>query len=119
MTKEEVKAWALDNGFTERPDGRLATDHDGTVVAIEFTGRNVRVLQTLGDKHRTIISAHPGHAHVNEFGVLEGLGLSASFLTSSHGKTDAVPPPWMPQGYLDAIGWTGLPATDHGAPKGP
>jgi hypothetical protein len=118
MTLDEIKDWALEHGFSDDGNGRLSQPYGDTVISIEVLRRNVRVFQSRGEQEVKLISGHPGHAFVNEHGVLEGIGLSASFLARCDRGPGSVPPPWMGQDYLDAVGWGGEPAAPP-APAGP
>ena len=110
MTHDEIREWALEHGFERTQHGTLEQAYASTVVSIAMEGSRVRVTQRMGDAERKIVSTDARNAFVNEHGVLEGLGLSASFLAGCDRGPGSVPPGWMPQSYLDALGWRGNPA---------
>ena len=105
MTREEIKDWAVGNGFGPDTPGRLACPFRGIKVTLEFLARGIRV-SLVSEEHGThrvgTFNAGPG-IRLNEFGMIEGLGLSASFATT-YVRGTGERPAWMPQAYLDAIG---------------
>jgi hypothetical protein len=118
MTLGEIRDWALAHGFEEDRGSVLSARVDGGRVEVEILSRNVRVSSVIDGERRTIVSADPKRAFVNEHDVVEGLGLSTSFAMGRYGSCPGrTAPPWMSQDYLDAIGWEGAPAVASPAPR--
>ena len=102
MSRNEIEDWALANGFI-RFGELLAADYGSARVEISFEGRWVksRILQGV-ESHQLGRSRYSGIIHVNDAGVLEGLGLSASFLAVVD-RTGVVPV-WFTDAYREALG---------------
>lgn len=102
MSRDEIEDWALANGFI-RFGEVLAADYGTARVEISLGARHAKahILQG-GDSHQLGRAGYNGIVHVNAAGVLEGLGLSASFYPVVE-RTGLVPP-WYTEAYCEALG---------------
>lgn len=102
MTMDQVADWALSRGFAWESERVLAAPYKEATVRIELLARNLRVSIAAPDgRTLKIASPHPSRLHVNQHGVLEGAGLSASFAQRLRSRADA--PPWFTESYCDAV----------------
>jgi hypothetical protein len=103
MTMQRVVDWALSRGFARGGDGALrAPWREGVAVRIEPLARTVRVsLEGADGSAARIGTFNPRRAFVNEQGMLEGIGLSASFASRCRSPDEL--PSWWPEAY--AASW--------------
>lgn len=107
MTNDEIKEWALKSGFSAEAPSVLAAPFRDAKVSLTFLRRSIRVEveKEISGVLRgfRIGTYHLGSVSIDEHGILNGMGLGASFLTAFAGG-DGRRPVWVPEAAWDA--WT-------------
>jgi hypothetical protein len=79
---EEVEKWALAHGFKKTSDNVLTAPYGEVSVQIELLIRDIRVSMVSGEQVQRLITAYPGHLHIDENDMLQGAGLFSRFYTN-------------------------------------
>jgi hypothetical protein len=101
MTMDEIRTWALEHGFTADGPSRLVAPWRGIEVEMTFLRRHVRVSMSKAGLTQAIGTFHPVHARLDEHGMVEGIGLSASFLERMRPGDEK--PVWLPDAWWRAF----------------
>jgi hypothetical protein len=108
-TTAEVFEWALANGFHRVSDQRVECIYfPGVVVAIAVPGkRNLIVTLEIDNFRPEVIGRfRPTRGqwfYINDWGVLEGIGLSQAFVLSMHYRKWHAVPPWFTREYANLM----------------
>lgn len=96
MDARDIEYWLVDHGFSKNEKGLLTTQYGEAEVIVSVTDRSIRV--HLENAHRIVQigSFHPGRVELDEFGMVQGMGLTTPFLNA---KNTAWPPSWWPDEY--------------------
>jgi hypothetical protein len=111
VTLDELRTWALGHGFAAAGPSTVAAPYRDATVSLTFLRRDVRV-EIAGTQGRIPIGTfriNNGIAHINEHDVVEGIGISASFLSAFVGY-DGPKPIWMTDAYFESATKNSLPA---------
>lgn len=103
LTQQDIADWALDHGFSwvqgagPEPGAVLAVPYKGGEIRIVFLKRDIQVLACHDGQEQRIGRGRPGshYLFIGHYGVLEGVGLSNSFLMRCREAADI--PPWYPE----------------------
>lgn len=96
LTMGQVAEWAIGRGFSRRDGDMLAISFGGAEVILTPMTRNLRVTLRRGEQETLLASVPPARLFIDEDGVLQGAGLSNSFLMRFCRSADDVPP-WYPE----------------------
>lgn len=103
MTIDDVKRWAADHGFRNAGASAMAAPYGDLTVRMTFLRHRVRVEVLRGGACAPLGTYSPsGTCHISEHGMLEGMGLSASFISRFVGETGEKPV-WMSDDYFRAV----------------
>lgn len=102
MTKDQVAEWALTHGFTWAEDNVLVTPYKDTEIHIILRTREIKVTITKDGQEHRLGGGHPSHMFIDDDGVLQGAGLSNSFLARFCRAIEDVPP-WYPDAVVDKV----------------
>lgn len=102
MTRDDIRSWALAHGFTAETDNLLTAPYRKAMVSLALLPTAVRVVIALDDAEMVIGTFRYGNPsiRINEYDVLEGIGLSGSFRRFI--GADGPQPVWMSDDYFAA-----------------
>jgi len=108
MTMADVADWAISRGFVWVGGRVLSIPYKDGAVCLELMARNLRVVARCRGRETRLSTVSPSRLHIDADGVLQGAGLSNSFLQRCHSAADV--PPWYPEAaaakaraWLDSI----------------
>lgn len=107
MTLADVRKWALNSGFSEIHENLLCCPYGDSSVQIELRDRTVAVsVQEGGKPEHKLASVRYSQLTMNEYGMIEGVGLVSPFLAA---VMDGKPhPSWFSPKYVAALAATGI-----------
>lgn len=95
LTVEEVAGWALERGFVAAGERVWSCPYKDGEVRIAALARNLRITFVRGRNEMRLATVPPSRLRIDEDGLLQGAGLSASFLQRCRCAADV--PPWYPE----------------------
>lgn len=96
MNVKDIESWLVEHGFTKNDIGLLTTKYGEADVVVSVTDRAVRL--HLENAHHIVklASVHPSSVELDEYGMVQGMGLTTPFLNAHN---TAWPPSWWPDEY--------------------
>lgn len=108
MTKDEIFAWAESRGFSLNEAGNeMSIPYREAQIVLRAIKRSLKVILRYEDGELRLATVTPSSPaiHINEDGMLEGIGLSTSFVQrfcpdlEKPGRM----PPWFTEGYANKM----------------
>ncbi len=119
VNEDEIRGWALRNGFAEDADGLLTAFYKGASINISIDSGRIDVYAVnpgTSDKMR-LVKTTIKHLHLDQFDMLHGAALFSRFYADY--EESGLAPPWFSASVLREMAAAREPNDEEVSHRGP